>query len=226
MIGTVSCRSYLLALLSLASRLPAAQTDFQPLFDGRTREAFQIVTPGIWSVRDGVITGRHGGLAYNDFLRTRKNYGNFVLKAEFRLAGNAGNAGNSGIQFRSKPVAGAHEVSGFQADIGQQYWGCLYDESRRKLVLAQAPPESLAGIDKTGWNEYTITADGPHITIDLNGRRTVDYTEREAGVPGSGFLALQVHSGPAIEVPFRNLRIKELPPTPPSLAERYGPTPG
>ncbi|MBM3764429.1 MAG: DUF1080 domain-containing protein [Acidobacteria bacterium] len=208
------------ALLSLPL---AAQPEFQPLFDGRTLNAFDVDTAALWSVKDGVITGRHSGLKYNDFLRTKKSYGNFVLKAKFRLKDGAG---NSGIQFRSKPVPDSHEVSGFQADIGQQYWGCLYDESRRKRVLAQAPPESLAGLDKSGWNDYVVTAEGARITLELNGKRTVEYVERESGIASTGFIALQVHSGPGIQVEFKDLLIKELPPTPPTLAERYGPAPG
>jgi hypothetical protein len=164
-------------------------------------------TPGIWSARDGMLVGKHGGLKYNDFLRTGKSYGDFVLRLKFRLVNGEG---NSGVQFRSKPVPGSHEVEGYQADIGQQYWGCLYDESRRRKVLAQPPAEALAGLDKAGWNEYVITARGRRITLDLNGKRTVDYTESEDGIDPSGFIALQVHSGPAIEVQFKDLLIKEL----------------
>jgi hypothetical protein len=118
--------------------------------------------------------------------------------------------GNSGVQFRSKPVPGSHEVEGYQADIGQKYWGSLYDESRRKKVLVQASDTSLAGLDRAGWNEYVITAKGNHITLDLNGKRTVDYTETEPGIADTGFIAVQVHSGPGIEVQFREIAIREL----------------
>jgi hypothetical protein len=200
-----------------------AQDGFVPLFDGKTLNAFEVDTPGVWSVKDGVITGRHTGLRYNDFLRTRRSYNNFVLKARFRLAGGRG---NSGIQFRSKPVPDSHELSGYQADIGEKYWGCLYDESRRNKVLVQAPAEALAGLDPSGWHDYVITADGAHITLDLDGKRTVDYTEPEAGIPLRGILALQVHGGPGIEVQFKDLLIKQLPDSPLAFGERYGPSIG
>jgi hypothetical protein len=101
-------------------------------------------------------------------------------------------------------------VSGYQADIGQQYWGCLYDESRRKRVLAQPPAGSLAGVDKNGWNEYTIRAQGNFITLHLNGVRTVHYIEPDQDLLRRGFIALQVHSGPGIEVEFRKAMIREL----------------
>lgn len=193
------------ALLLLTATL-AAQ-DFRPLFNGKNLDEFIVDTPGLWRVENGVLIGKHDGLKYNDFLRTRRHYRNFILKFEFRLLNGEG---NSGVQFRSKPVTDSHEVAGYQADIGQQYWGCLYDESRRKRILAQAPPETLAGLDKSGWNTYTLEVRGPRIQLFLNGRRTVDYTETEAGIDESGFLAFQVHSGPPIEIHFRKIEIADI----------------
>lgn len=178
-----------------------------PLFDGKTLAGWVVDTPGLWQVRDGMIVGRHDGLKYNDFLRTRKHYKDFELRLKFRLVNGEG---NTGVQFRSQPVPDSHEVAGYQADIGMQYWGCLYDESRRKRVLAQAAVGSLEGLDKTGWNEYVITARGNHITLELNGKRTVDYTEPEPGMDSPGFIALQVHSGPRIEVWFKDIVLREL----------------
>jgi hypothetical protein len=40
--------------------------------------------------------------------------------------------------------------------------------------------------------------------------RTVHYIEQEPGLLRRGFIALQVHSGPAIAVEFRDLMIREL----------------
>jgi predicted dehydrogenase len=185
------------------ARKPSA---WRPLF--KDLNDFVVDTASCWSLSsDGVITGKHSGLQYNDFLRTKQHYDDFELKVEFRLKGGEG---NSGVQFRSEPVAGTHEVSGYQADIGQQYWGCLYDESRRKRVLAQPPAGSLAGVDKNGWNEYTIRAQGNFITLHLNGVRTVHYIEPDQDLLRRGFIALQVHSGPGIEVEFRKAMIREL----------------
>ena len=196
-------------LLALAAT-GLAQPGFRPLFNGRNLDQFVVDTPGLWSVEKGEIVGRSPALKYNDFLRTRQSYSHFILKVKFKMTDASGNA-NSGVQFRSKPMPDSHEVIGYQADLGQNYWGCLYDESRRKRVLAQAPPESLAGLDKAGWNEYVVEANGPRIRIDLNGRTTVDYTEAEAGIETGGFIALQLHSGPAFEMRFKDLAIRELP---------------
>ena len=195
-----------------AARLAAAPADagFQPLFNGRNLDEWIVDTPGLWRVEDGGITGVSPGLTYNDFLRTRKLYRNFILKLRFRMV-DASGRGNSGIQFRSKPMPDSHEVIGYQADIGQQYWGCLYDESRRKKVLAKAPAEALAKLDKQGWNEYFVHAEGPRIILELNGLVSVDYVETEPGIEQSGFIALQLHSGPPLTMHFRDLMIRELP---------------
>lgn len=196
----------LLLLFLVAACLPA-EPGFKPLFNGKNLDGWEVDTPDLWTVRGGMIVGKSPGLKYNDFLRTSKNYSDFVLKVSFRLVNGQG---NSGIQFRSKPVPDSHEVSGYQADIGQQYWGCLYDESRRKKVLVQAAAENLKSLKKDGWNDYTITARGSHITLELNGVRTVDYEEKEPGIEQTGFLALQVHGGPPMEVQFKDIRIQEL----------------
>ena len=194
-----------MALRSGQSAQWPKEEGFVSLFDGVSLGGWEVDTPGLWSVRHGMIVGKHDGLKYNDFLRTERSYGDFELRLQFRLLNGAG---NSGVQFRSVPAAIPHEVSGYQADVGQQYWGCLYDESRRKRVLAQAP--TLPDLDKGGWNEYVIRAQGSRITLRLNWLVTVDYEEKEAGIALAGFLALQVHSGPGIEVHFRNVRIREL----------------
>jgi hypothetical protein len=181
--------------------------EWRPLFNGRDLSSWIVDTKELWSARDGMIIGKHSGLKYNDFLRTREDFGDFELKLRFRLTNGEG---NSGIQFRSEPIADSHEVIGYQADIGQEYWGCLYDESRRKRVLAGPPEGALAELDKTGWNEYVVRAQGNFISLHLNGIRTVHYIETEAGIRRRGFIALQVHSGPGIEVAFRDLLLRDL----------------
>lgn len=186
---------------------PSSPTSqFRPLFNGHDLKEWVQDTKHIWKVKDGMIVGHHKGLDHNDFLRTKESFGDFELKAKFRLVGNIG---NSGIQFRSENAATPHEVSGYQADVGQQYWGSLYDESRRKRTLVTPPPESLANLDRTAWNEYVIRAQGNFITVHLNGIRTVHYIETEH-VRQSGFIALQIHSGPSTEVHFKDIQIRDL----------------
>ncbi|MBN8730968.1 MAG: DUF1080 domain-containing protein [Acidobacteria bacterium] len=186
------------------------QPAFQPLWNGINLSDFRIDTPELWSVEEGMIVGRSPGIKYNEFLRTKKSYGDFHLKAEFRMTDPTGKA-NSGIQFRSKETEPpSHEVVGYQADLGLNYWGCLYDESRRRKVLVQAPESVIAKIDKAAWNVYEVEARGPRIVLRLNGMVTVDYLEAETGIEQSGFIALQLHSGPPLEMRWRGLVVREL----------------
>src|SRR5205823_701554 len=104
-----------------------------------------------------------------------------------------------------------HEMSGYQADVGQQYWGCLYDESRRNQVLVPADPKALETLQKDGWNQYTIRAMGDHITLALNGATTVDYREPDRQSARGGRLAVQIHAGGAMEVQFKDIYIQPLP---------------
>lgn len=184
----------------------ADEEGFVALFDGKSLAGWEGDTD-LWKVEDGMIVGDSPGIKRNEFLATEKGYSDFELRLEFRLHKGSG---NSGVQFRSKRVEGQSEVSGYQADIGEKYWGCLYDESRRNKVLVQAPDELDKVLRKEDWNSYVIRAKGNEITLAINGLTTVNYTEKDESIAREGIIALQVHSGGPLRVEFRKLRIKEL----------------
>lgn len=194
-------------MLVLAATL-GAEERFQPLFNGKNLEGWDVDTASVWEVRDGLIIGKSPGLPYNEFLRTKKCYSDFILKAKIRIMNGKG---NSGIQFRSKAVPNSHEVSGYQADAFPGLWGSLYDESRRNKTLASPRPEFLAKLDLSAWHSYVITAKGNHIWLELDGTTTVDYQEQDPGIESTGFIGLQVHaSREPIEVRFKDLIIQVL----------------
>lgn len=161
----------------------------------------------LWKVVNGNLVGDSPGIKQNEFLATEKTYSDFELRLEFKLHQGVG---NTGIQFRSIRDPKSSEVSGYQADVGEKYWGCLYDEHRRNKILVQAPPELEKSLKKDDWNTYLIRAEGDHITLKVNGVTTVDYKELDDQIARSGMIAVQVHSGGPLKVEFRNLRIKEL----------------
>jgi hypothetical protein len=184
-----------------------------PLFDGHSFAGWEGDTAKTWRIVDGAIVG--GSLTEtvprNDFLTTTRRYGNFVLRLEWKLAGTG--FVNAGIQFRSERLREpAHEMIGYQADLGEKYWGALYDESRRNRVLAGPDPVATAALVRSdGWNDYEIRAEGRRIRLTLNGTPTVDYTEEDRTVPLSGLIGLQIHGGGKAQVSYRNLTIAELP---------------
>lgn len=180
---------------------------FQPLFNGKDLDGWD-GKESLWSAKDGVLVGRSEGLKNNEFLATRDSWANFVLKLNFRM--NGSESSNSGVQFRSVRIPG-HEMSGYQADIGQNFWGCLYDESRRNKVLMQASPEALKAINRDGWNHYVIDAKGAHIRLSLNGIQSVDYREEDPAIARDGRAAVQLHAGGPLTMEFKDIYIQALP---------------
>jgi 3-keto-disaccharide hydrolase len=195
------------AAIAGSSLALAAEEGFTPLFNGQNLDGWQ-GDPLLWVVEDGMLAGRSPQIPYNDFLATEKSFSNFILRLQVQLVDNKG---NSGVQFRSQRIPGAMEMIGYQADMGEGYWGNLYDESRRKKNLAEVDPKVLKKVLKpTDWNEYEIQAEGPHIVLKINGATTVDYTESDTSLDQNGRIAVQLHAGPAFEVRFKDIRIKEL----------------
>ena len=102
-------------------------------------------------------------------------------------------------------------MSGFQADIGQNYWGCLYDESRRNKVLVQASDAAKKSLRTKCFNGYVIEAKGDEIRLTLNGVSSVKYHEDDPAIARDGRIAVQLHAGGPTEVRFKHLYIQSLP---------------
>lgn len=202
----------LLALVVLVTPFVAGAADPKPLFNGKDLAGWD-GDRKTWRVEDGAIVG--GSLdavvPRNEFLCTDGTYENFELRLTFKLLG-AKDKANAGVQFRTKRIPKHHEVSGYQADIGQGYWGALYDESRRNKVLAGPKAEDVAKVIKADdWNEYRIRAVGPRIQLWLNGVKTVDYTEADPKIERTGHVCLQVHGGGKTKVLYKDIVIEEIP---------------
>jgi hypothetical protein len=198
----------------LAASLVPCTAEAKPirLFDGKTFDGWEGDTAKTWRIENGAIVG--GSLEEkvprNEFLCTKKSYTDFELKVKFKLLGDRKGA-NAGVQFRTKRIPRHHEVIGYQADIGQQYWGALYDESRRKRILAQPDKALIEKIVKhDDWNEYTIRCEGPRIRLWLNGKLTVDYTEKDDKIERTGVIGLQIHGGAKAKVFYKDIEIEEL----------------
>jgi hypothetical protein len=183
----------------------------QRLFDGKTFDGWE-GNLDYFRIEDGAIVG--GSLSKrtprNEFLATKKEYGDFELRLKVKLLGDPA-AANAGIQIRSRRIPNHNEMIGYQADMGQQYWGCLYDESRRNKVLAQADPQKLRQALKLGdWNDYVIRCVGPRIQLWLNGVQTVDYTEPDKTIEQTGLIAVQIHAGPPAEAWYKDITIRTI----------------
>ena len=202
-----------LAILTAFTVLSAATADdeqgFKPLFDGKSFKSWN-GDQKIFRIQDKAIVGGQlkARIPHNFFLSHEQEFADFELRLQFRLKGDNTNAG---IQIRSERIPDHHEMIGYQADLGQKYWGALYDESRRRKILAGPDLKKLMKVlRKDDWNDYRIRCEGPRIQLWINGLRTVDYTEQDAEIPLKGKIAVQIHGGPPGEAWYRNIRIKTL----------------
>ena len=180
-----------------------------PLFDGKTFTGWE-GNLEVFRIEDGAIVGGtlEKGLRRNEFLCTTKEYADFELCLKVKLVGKGA---NGGIQLRSRRIRHLSEVMGYQADLGGPYWGCLYDEGRRRKVLASADREKLAEVLKPDdWNDYVIRCVGKRIQLWFNGVQTVDYTEPDDTIEQKGVIGLQVHAGPPIEAWYKDISIREI----------------
>jgi hypothetical protein len=199
----------LAATVASAAEKKASREKFTRLFDGKSLEGWE-GNLEIFRIEEGAIVGGtlKKPVPHNDFLCTKKQYGDFELRLKFKLLGPGANAG---VQIRSRRVPDHHEVSGYQADLGAGYWGCLYDESRRNKVLAGPPAAEREKLVKPDdWNQYVIRCQGRRIQLWINGKPTVDYTESDPAIPQKGIIGLQIHGGGPTEAWYKDIEIREL----------------
>jgi len=220
--------------LSIGTCFADDESGFRPIFDGQTLNGWK-GEEKFWRVEDGAIVGEstaENPLDHNTFLLwDQGEVDDFELRLQFRLTSEHKAEANSGIQFRSQVEPGGHVV-GYQADIdlAGKWVGALYDEKGRgSLASFNESVEIAANGEGTGdtisvgmnvlklvrredWNDYTIVANGERLTLKINGAVTAVVHDREiAHRDLSGLLALQLHSGPAQKIEFRNIRLKRLP---------------
>jgi hypothetical protein len=202
-------------VLLLGSVMALRAGERVPLFDGKTLAGWNGDTNKSWRVRDGAIVGGslEANVPRNEFLCTERNFTNFVLRLKFKLTGKSGFI-NAGVQLRSqRTVNPPNEMCGYQADLGEPEWyGGLYDESRRNKMLAKADMTELNKVlRRQDWNDYEMRCQGPRLRFSINGLQTIDYTEPDPAIPQFGLIGLQIHGGAVAEVSYKDITIEELP---------------
>jgi hypothetical protein len=184
------------------------------LFDGKSFAGWDGDTTNVWRIQDDAIAA--GSLQkkapQNEFVRTKNSYTNFVLRVKVKLLGTEGFV-NGGVQVRSQPAKNPpNEMVGYQCDVGEGWWGALYDESRRNKVLVKPNPEDVAKAVKKGeWNDYYIRCEGRRIQTSINGVPMIDYTESDESLPQHGLIGLQIHGSGVTEIFYKDIAIQPLP---------------
>jgi 3-keto-disaccharide hydrolase len=169
-----------------------ASAGWTTLFDGKSLTSFNTIGDANWQLMEGVVQANKG----TGFLVTKASYGDFELKVEFWVDEPA----NSGVFIRCEnpqmiTAMNAYEVNVYDTRPDQTYaTGAIVD------VAKPLKPMKAGG----KWNTFEITAQGSHMTVTLNGTKTVDV---QNSAHARGPIGLQYGAG---TVKFRNVQIKTL----------------
>lgn len=162
------------------------------LFDGKNLDNFNQVGTANWKIADGAVEANMG----TGFLVTKQPYGDFDLRLEFWVDDNH----NSGVFLRCQDAQKIADTSCYEANIYDKRPDPSY---RTGGIVHTAKPMSM--INAAGrWNTYEISAHGPHLTVTLNGTKTVDVEDKKYA---RGPIALQYGAG---VVKFRNVQIRPM----------------
>lgn len=216
-----------IALFLTGCQTAIRRSDWKSLFDGKSLAGWE-QKGGVAKYRfeNGEMVGVSQPNTPNSFLCTTREFTNFILELEFKVAQGL----NSGVQIRShaydKPTevqwkeksykVPAGRVHGYQIEIDtstRAWTGGIYEEGRRGWLNDLTKNNAARQAFKQNeWNHFRIEADGDHIKTALNGVPAADLHDN---VTSAGFIGLQVHGvgnrTDDLEVRFRNIRIKELP---------------
>lgn len=157
--------------------------------------------PEVWKVDNGKLVGKsEKGLPNNEFLKSNLHVKDFRLTFKVKLVPN--NA-NSGCQIRSVPLENSPEMKGYQCDMGEGWWGKIYEESGRGLLTETGGDDV---VKKEDWNTYEILAIGHRIRTAINGKLCSDLDDPKGDL--EGVIAVQVHSGGPTEVRFKDFELE------------------
>ena len=166
-----------------------------------------------WKITDGNLqcTGERSHLFY---VADDKPFRNFEFECEVMTTPGS----NAGIYFHTKLQEEGWPKYGYECQVNITHGDPKKTGSLYGVVNVGA--EDLKDVVKDNqWYKTYIKVEGRHITIKVNDKVTVDYTEEEDKKAfsgaferrlGEGTFALQAHD-PKSVVSFRNLRVRRLP---------------
>ncbi|PYQ14597.1 MAG: hypothetical protein DMF80_12055 [Acidobacteria bacterium] len=219
-------KASIVLLAALGAAAPgAAQSGWEPLFDGRDLAGWDHVGPGRFVLEDGVLKSE-GGMGMLWF--TPRKIGNATVRVVYKTAARDANSGVF-IRIPEKPtepwmpVNRGYEVQIDDAEDDTHVTGVLY--SLTKAMARPGKPDE--------WNELEITLDGPLTVVFVNGVKVTEYREGEPVPPKvhtwepdrgprakEGYIGLQNHSDKDV-VWFKEVSVRPL-----ALASGPGPAPG
>lgn len=221
-----------LAFAFLPARALSAEEGFVSIFNGRNLDGWQGLggDTSSYHARDGQLICKETGKVH---IFTVKEYANFILRLEIRLDP----GGNNGVGIRTKVSKQPHiEGSEIQVLDDPYYarglpregkdpkdWVPLKNYQHHGSIYGVVPAKPGHLKPAGEWNQQEIVCDGRRVKVTLNGHVIVDAILDQVkpidglAHPGlyytQGHIGLHAHGNYGAKVYFRNLRIKELPPS-------------
>ena len=196
------------------SDVAGGDSDWKVLFDGKSFDGWKKTeNMDSWNIVDGNLqcSGERSHLFY---VGEDKPYTNFEFECEAMTTPGS----NAGIYFHTKVQEEGWPKYGYECQVNITHKDTKKTGSLYGTVNVGA--EDLEGVvEDNKWYKTSIKVEGRHITIKVNDKVTVDYTEPENKEAfdksferrlGEGTFALQAHD-PQSVVSFRNLKVRRLP---------------
>ncbi len=181
------------------------KSEWIQLFNGKDLTGWKTFDPkqleSSWFVKDGILYSK--GKAASHLFSAKDDYENFHYRIEVKIS----DKGNSGQYFRTK--FGGGYPKGYEAQINSNFpdpqkTGSLYNFVKINEMLV--PPDT--------WFTQEVIANGNHIQILVNGKKTVDFKDQK-NTHTRGHFAIQQHGpakgGPDVQVSLKKIEVKLLP---------------
>jgi hypothetical protein len=161
------------------------------LFNGKDLNGWVVMNDAKFTVTNGVIhLDKSTG-----WLRTEKEYSDFIVEAEWRaLETNY----NSGFYIRAGVVGTPYPTNAWQVNLKEAALGQLL---RGKT---EALPSKTPKFPVNEWVTFRMEARGKKLTLDVNGARAWEFDKLDTD---HGYIGIQAESK---LMDFRNVRVREL----------------
>jgi hypothetical protein len=176
---------------------------FELLFDGKSLDKFVVPADQtkVWRVANGVI--RNEQAAPGATILTKEDFGNFVVRAEFRAHPGV----NSALMLRQgRPQPAGYELQIRDKLLTDRTGGSYLTGS---IVNVQNAPEGTK-IVPDQWNTFEATLNGDHIVVLYNGAKVVDVRDARRTTGAIGLQSAHPEDPAGAFIEFRNLKIKRL----------------
>jgi hypothetical protein len=190
------------------STTASPEAGFVELFDGKSLTGWKInESPESWKIENGCIVCQ-GPRSHLFYVGEGKPFKNFHLKAEVMTTPNS----NAGIYFHTKFQESGWPKAGFECQVNISAKDPIKTSSIYQIKNVNEP----AAKDNE-WYTQEIIVQGKQVTLKVNGKTLVEYTEPDGQKAGKDFdrvisegtFALQAHD-PESKVYFKNLTVKRL----------------